>query len=479
MKIHCHCTHNKAKTTLYAMTMFVILWSMWYFFYHYSLQWLEGFSFFTTLPEVMSLSVTLPDDILNYAGAFLLQFYYYPVLGAALQALFAVVIMLCAMAVVNRLFDNPSHLLWLAALPVPFFVGGQYWDFNLTRSLTWIISSLAIAVVVYVLTIKKRGVVHVSSYIANIAVEVAALVAIMGFTVYNLGYKDRGCREYEHIWKMEHLAETRQWDALLEIATPEEAQTNDLTLHYALLALLEKGCLPETMYLYDITTANDFWFKEREEPMCRNYNALLFRSLGVSNEVIHNTFQQQLQSEFGVNFTVLRRLVETNLEAKNYALAKKYMHILSHSTVMKHWVEDRKPQLEAIRNAKPKAEPKGEQFRTSDILVVTSEMYNLYPDNRKCADMVLCGLLAEKNFKDFFFSFKVIAEKQYAHGERIPRYYQEALLLLSVNTPEVLRGYNIDSDVVSDFQNVKRMAKNGEKERVKSLYPNTFWAYYF
>ena len=465
--------------SLYAVTMFLVLWCVWYFCYHYSLLWLEGFSYFSTLPDVLSLSVVLPDGILDYAGAFLLQFYYYPIVGAALQALYAVVVMLCAMVVVVRLFDNPSHLLWLAALPVPFFVEGQYWNYTLTRSLTWIIVSVLIAVVVYLLTIRNRRRLHFPAFIANVAVEIVALVAIMALTVYNLGYKDNSCREYEHIWKMEHLAETRQWDALLDITSPDEAQVNGFVRRYALLALLEKGKLADGMFLYNVTSANDFWFKDREEPMCRNYNAMLFRSLGVPNEVIHNTFQQQLQSNFGTSFAVLRRLAETNLETKNYALAKKYMDILSHSTVMSCWVEDRKPQLEAIRNVKPKVEVNGEQFKTSDLLEVTSEIFNLHPENRKCADIVLCGLLAEKNCKDFYLAFKVIADKQYAHSERIPRYYQEALMLLSVNTPGVLDGYSIDSDVRSEFQDVKKLVKNGEKERVKSLYPNTFWAYYF
>ena len=465
--------------SLYAVTMFVVLWCMWYFCYHYSLLWLEGFSYFSTFPDVLSLSVVLPDGILDYAGAFLLQFYYYPIVGAALQALYAVVVMLCAMVVVVRLFDNPSPLLWLAALPVPFFVEGQYWNYTLTRSLTWIIVSVVIAVVVYLLTIRNRRRLHFPAFIANVAVEIVALVAIMAFTVYNLGYKDNSCREYEHIWKMEHLAETRQWDALLDITSPDEAQVNGFVRRYALLALLEKGKLADGMFLYNVTSANDFWFKDREEPMCRNYNAMLFRSLGVPNEVIHNTFQQQLQSNFGTSFAVLRRLAETNLETKNYALAKKYMDILSHSTVMSSWVEDRKPQLEAIRNVKPKVEVNGEQFKTSDLLEVTSEIFNLHPENRKCADMLLCGLLAEKNCKDFYLAFKVIAETQYAHEEHIPRYYQEALLLISVNTPRVLEGYSIDSDVKKDFQNVVKLVRNGEKEQVKPLYPNTFWAYYF
>ena len=119
------------------------------------------------------------------------------------------------------------------------------------------------------------------------------------------------------------------------------------------------------------------------------------------------------------------------------------------------------------------------QFSSSDILVMISEMCNLHPDNRKCADLVLCGLLTEKNCKDFYLAFKVIANTQYAHGEHIPRYYQEALMLISVNTPKALDGFTIDNEVRAEFQEVKELVKNGDKARVKSLYPNTFWAYYF
>ena len=155
------------------------------------------------------------------------------------------------------------------------------------------------------------------------------------------------------------------------------------------------------------------------------------------------------------------------------------MDILSHSTVMKHWVDERIPQLEAIKNVKPALETKGGQFESFDLMVVASEMFNLHPHNRKYADMVLCGMLAEKNCKDFYFAFRLIAETQYAHGEHIPRYYQEALLLISVNTPKVLEGYSIDSDLRRDFQNVVKLVRNGEKAQVRSLYPNTFWAYYF
>lgn len=467
------------RISLYAVVVFGVLWYVWYHYYYYSMMWLEGYSFFSTLPDTTFLSAVFPYDTLKYIGAFLLQFYYYPVVGAALQAFYAVVIMLCAMTIVVRLFAYPSRSLWLATVPVPFFVGAQFWDTSLIRSLTWIVVFMVVAAVVYGITLRKCSILRLPSFLANVVVEVVAVLLILFFSVYNLGYKDSNNHVQEYFCKLEYLADTRQWDALLEIATPEKSQHSDIVRRFALLALIEKGVLNEQMFLYGVTSRDDFYFKDRDEPLCRSFNALFFRSLGMPNEMIHQTFQQQIQSNFGTCFTVLRRLAETNLETKNYVLAKKYMDILSHSTVMKGWVEKRKPQLEAIRNSKPVFEAKGEQFYTADVLVVAAAMHDRYPSVRKYADILLCGLLAERNGDEFYPAFKVIAEVQYSHGERIPHYYEEALMLIAPKEPEVLQKYTISRDVQDAFQNVMQLVNNGEIARMKSLCPNSFWAYFF
>lgn len=466
-----------AAVAIYAVCLFVCVWAAWYFYFYYAIVWYEGYSFFTTQSDTMMLAAIFPDAILKYIGAFLLQFFYYPALGAAIEAAFSVFVFLCAAVVVRCLFNRPLHLLWTALIPVAIFAEQSFWDSNLTVSLKWCLWSLLAAVSVWCLKLAVRQRINMPRIISNFVVGGVASVAMLWLVVYNLVFKNGNWCAYQDIWRMEYLAETRQWDALLEVTTPAVAQMNEIARRYAVLALLEKGQLADNMFLYSVTNSKDLWFKGREEPMCRNYNAMLFRSLGMPNEVVHQTFQQQIQSEFGTSFTVLRRLVEINLETKNYALAKKYMDILSHSTVMKGWVDERKPQLEAIRKAKPVFEEKGKLFYTTNILKVTAEMYNRYPDNRKYADMFLCGLLADKNDKEFYSAFQVIATTQYAHGERIPRYYQEALMLVSVNKPEVLQEYSISRDVQEDFKNVMALVKKGDVVRMRDLYPNTLWAY--
>ena len=101
---------------------FVLLWATWYFFYPYFLIWLEGFSFFTTLPDFTEIHFHLPGDIFRYVGSFLLQFYAYPAAGAAIQALLPVLFVLCITIIIKRLFKDPDSLVWFAYLFLPLYL---------------------------------------------------------------------------------------------------------------------------------------------------------------------------------------------------------------------------------------------------------------------------------------------------------------------------------------------------------------------
>ncbi len=266
---------------------------------------------------------------------------------------------------------------------------------------------------------------------------------------------------------------------LLELTPPGVAQESFIARRFALLALIEKGRLNKEMFLYGVTSAEDFIFKDHDEPLCRHFNSLFFRSMNMPNEVIRQSFQQQIQSTFGTNFNVLRRLAVTNLEMKNYPLAKKYLDILSHSTVMKSWAEERRPQLEAIKNVKPDFEQRLDQFYSADLLVAMGAMADRYPTERKYADVLLCALLANKDGNQFYPAFKVIAERQYAHGEPIPAYYEQALMLVAPSEPEVMQLYKISQQTQDAFQNVMKLLNNGQKSQLPNLLPNSFWAYFF
>ena len=56
------------KLLLLSLT-YVALWAVWYFAYPYFLIWLEGFSFFTTLPDFTAIHFHLPEDTFRYVGS--------------------------------------------------------------------------------------------------------------------------------------------------------------------------------------------------------------------------------------------------------------------------------------------------------------------------------------------------------------------------------------------------------------------------
>lgn len=465
--------------SVYIVVLFVGMWLVWYNCYYYVLLWLEGYSYYSDLPDLTQLASTFPDDIFKLAGSYLLQFYYYPIVGAAIQAAFPVVVMLCVAWMTLRLFRNPKGLLWLSLIPVSVFVGNQFWDTSIKDSVLWCVVSIALAIIVELATIRHRQPLRLPSFLGNKVLSAVMSLSLFAVSIYNLGFKDQ--RNYVHHFycQLEYLANERQWDELLSVVTPQHAQESYIARRYALLALNAKGLLAEKMFVYGATSDTDFLFVDRDEPLCHSFNAVLYRELGMPNEVIHHSFQEQVQANFGTSFNILRRLAETCLETKNYPLAKKYLDILSHSTVMKHWAEERRPQLDAIRNVKPSYEIRGEQFYTNDFLVSMGAMCDRYPQNRMYADYLLCGLLARKDGNEFYPAFQVVASRQYANGERLPHYYEEALMLIAPQEPEVLEKYNISREVREAFPDAMRMVKAGEIGRLKTIIPNSYWAYFF
>ncbi len=466
-------------TALYAVVLFATLWLVWYNQFYYVVKWMESYTFYSSSPDMTFLGAVLPADLLKVAGAWLMQFYYYPAAGAAIQAALPVLVFLAGAVVTVRLFREPQKLLWLPLLPVVYVVGHQFWDHEMTQTLTAVCIAWGVAAVVFVLTLRKHPLLRLPALVANVWVEAVATVALLCCSVYQLAYGQKANRVHAFYCQLECLAEDRQWDAILSLTPPGVAQESFIARRFALLALIEKGRLAQDMFLYGVTSGEDFVFKDHDEPLCRHFNALFYRSMNMPNEVIRQSFQQQIQSTFGTNFNVLRRLAETCLEMKNYPLAKKYLDILSHSTVMKAWADERRPRLEAIRNATPVFEQRLDQFYSADLLVGMGAMADRYPTERKYADVLLCALLANKDGNQFYPAFKVIAERQYAHGEPIPRYYEQALMLVAPSEPEVMQRYHISVETQQAFQNVMKLLDSGQKAQLPNLLPNSFWAYFF
>ena len=73
----------------------------------------------------------------------------------------------------------------------------------------------------------------------------------------------------------------------------------------------------------------------------------------------------------------------------------------------------------------------------------------------------------------------MVAPRIYTEGQRIPRIYQEALLLIASKEPVVLKVYKIDDDVWRRFTDFTELMSQGKTAQAKRKYADSYWAYVY
>jgi His/Glu/Gln/Arg/opine family amino acid ABC transporter permease subunit len=203
------------------------------------------------------------------------------------------------------------------------------------------------------------------------------------------------------------------------------------------------------------------------------------RSLGMNNPAIYSVYQQAVQSLPGLSFDTVRCLADIYLEQKDYVMAKKYIDILDHTTCHRKWVKERRARLETIKGSVPEYRMGGQQFILQSFLPDISAMVDLYPQEKKYADYLLCGILAQKDGSTFYNVFQVIASHLFPDGKDIPELYQQALLLVASHDQNVLTKYMIDEHVWKRFADFTELMSQGRTAQAKRKYAGTYWGYVY
>lgn len=470
-------TNPGSLLALTTSLLFVVMWMVWFFGYRYFLIWLEGYSFFSTLPDFSNLYKGIPEGLPGYIGAFLLQFYKWPVVGAAIQAFFAVWPAVCVGIVIIRLFKDPARLLWVAFIIVPIFAYRQFWDMLLYHSVFYSLIATGVMLVVLLATMVRKSQWKLPKILTSKLLNPVVMVVTVALSVYFLIGLDRGNKEQEQLAHLEYLGENRDWNAILNTVTVKDAWENEMKRHYALLALSETGQLTEHAFRYGLQGSSGFLFYDNVNPLCLNYNAVFYESLGMHNAVIHQSYQQGVQTVPGIGFDALRRLADTYIKLRDYTLAKKYVDILSHSTCHKAWVKERLHKLEAIKNEEPAYIHDEYKATISNFTHTISSMVDRNPENHKYADLLLCSLLADEEGDKFRDLFRYIAQWQYPAGTPIPRLYEEALILIAMVDPAAAQGYVISEDTRNRFADYVSLMNAGRGNQALKKYADTYWAY--
>lgn len=466
------------KKTILILLTFALLWAGWYFSYPYFLRWLEGFSFFSTLSDFAAIDLDMPKDTFKYIGMFFLQFYSIPAVGPALHAMYPVLIVLCIYIIVRSLSDRTENLMWIAFLPLPMLVYSQLDDMKLEKIMTVLSCAVLVMLVVYVATYNKKPFKSMPAFMHSKYLALVLIAISLGTSVFVIAKNDKLQQTIEDAAYLDYLGEHQQWDEILKTVSAQDAVKHDFKRRYVLLALAEKGMLSDYAFAYGLSSSLDFVYDSPQDPFECKFNSIFYRALGQNNPSEYNTYLYTLQTVSGPTFYWIRTLIDMNIEHRNYILAKKYMDILSHSTCHGKWIRERLPKLEAIKDMEPEYPSSDDRFFTDFFMKDISNMVIRNQEDRKHADYLLCSILAEKNGNDFVQAFSLVAPSLYSDG-KVPTLYQEALLLLMSQNPEMSQQYDIDDEVLARFDDFISMVNSGKRTQAKRKYAGSYWAYIY
>ena len=459
----------------------VVLFVLWYAMFPNFLWSLEGNSFFTTASDFTNFQLSMPADWAKYVGAFLLQFFRYHEGGALLQMLFALIILIASDCIIWLIGRN-EHLLWLSFFSLVWFVGGQFQDEDLERSVWWCSGFILVALLVYAFSYvrKRRTKVEVKHWLASPFLNYLFPCLAVGISVFLLIGREEH-QEVEKICRLDHWIEDKEWEKVLQSIRPEDAQQSLLQQHWALLALSQIGELSERMFAYG-PTGTDSFFYSMEDGLFREYfNTSFYECLGSDNGVVHSAFQAATQTRYGMSFRALRTLIKANIRLGNTEVAEKYLVLLQHSTCHARWGEAQRKKIADQSRLEKHVSNKsiGRLLQGSRSFVVEmAAVVDHYPEDRKALEYLLCGLLLQKDLDKFAY---VLHEYAFRFMNRLPRHYEEALLVVGMKHPEVLEVFSVDKTKIEQFERFYSMLQKRDEYKwmLESQFGDSFWFYYY
>ncbi len=184
---------------------------------------------------------------------------------------------------------------------------------------------------------------------------------------------------------------------------------------------------------------------------------------------------------------MLRRLAEIAVVTGDYAVASKYLDILSRTRNHREWARDLQESInrdeipEQYLIWRSRTVPNDHFFGQGDIRSSLKIIAQESPYNRTAIDYLLCSLLLDKNLNSFIDYYDRYYLNALDRIVRVPDLYQEALMV-NVNSDESLRAtvekYHISQEVVEKFMNLmaaRARSENGEVLTEESV--GTYWNY--
>lgn len=288
--------------------------------------------------------------------------------------------------------------------------------------------------------------------------------------------------------RFDYYSRTGEWDGIIERCKGQ--LTNYLYLNYLNLALAEKGILADELFKYDQRGINGIfvqWNRTVQPTILLSDIHFAIGNSAISQEM---AFEAMVSTPGYGNPRLFKRLIQTNLIYGAYPVAEKYLDMLENTLYYRDWAREHKKFLyndERVEKDPLLGEKRkclvSESFLSnttaagSDLIAIASQN----PGSKTAIEYFGCAVLLVKDLN----AFKEILEANYGTDilPVLPRSFQEAIITVYENQPEMWEHYQIPPGMVERFKEFKKQVlahrnNSGAPNLLRRSYGDTYWFYF-
>ena len=279
----------------------------------------------------------------------------------------------------------------------------------------------------------------------------------------------------------------RKWDRAIALAD-EKSPTSPLSVTCLNLALAKQDLLGERMFSYYQNGMGGLvpdFTRDFTIPMIAGE---VYYHLGLVNTSQRFAFEaMEALPNYQKSVRAVKRLAETNIINADYALAKKYLHLLQKTFYYRGWATQA---LEIIKDEKKVEEhlewgwlrkariQKDFLFSEQEKENMLGLLFTHNSENRMAFEYLLASTLVKKDLQSFIRFFPLSKSLNYTV---IPKNFQEALLFVwdvTNDDPAKAIPYPISSNIKARFDAYKsQYGKTRDATLMQKNFGDTYWYY--
>uniref|UniRef100_A0AB33JA35 DUF6057 family protein n=1 Tax=Prevotella sp. GTC17260 TaxID=3236796 RepID=A0AB33JA35_9BACT len=422
----------------------------------------------------------------SYLTDFVIQFFYYPWLGALVMALILTAIYACCERILSLIAPRLT-LLQLSVIPaIALLIYSETTSHNLDLIILTLLILCAICLILQIIQwIRPIFPIYrapIPTQRKWLLLPVGCLVgySIIAYTVFVRQYNPK-----EGIMlKTEHYAQKGEWEKVLDYSNRylQQGKSNQFFSYFRNMALYHLGMLPQHLLDYaPIGGVKELYLPWNSNSRESEYGHYLYEQLGHLNEAQRWEFEAMVV--WGETAPHLRNLARYNIAIGRPRVAQMFINKLGQSL----FYRDEARQLEAyhdngivpgLHNALKHVTDHPARF--SNVLNIGPELENVLrhdPKNRMAFEYLMCQLLLSNHVVRFAENLKMMKEFSYP---AMPPLFEEALMVYKTGVDAqtfAAVGYDVSIETQQRFEQFYQLVQQRDMALLQSEFGHTYWFY--